>query len=399
MKIKFILFSLLFLVVLLTPTVSTVFATENEEEKLEDIQKELEDATNEQLNSVDFSELQDILNDLGENSKKAFGSNSFLDKIQKILNGDFQNDYQSFFGALFSTFFSDILKFLPLLITIVIVTILCNIIGSFKSSVSQNGVSQIINFVCFGVVVVIIISVVVSLFGTVKSSLKTMQTEMSIIFPILLTCLASVGGSVSVGIFQPVVAILANIVVNVFMFVVMPIFVFMFVLNIINNFSDSIKLNKLISFLSSALKWICGISFSVFLGVISLQGIVAGSFDSVSIKATKFALKSYVPILGGYLSDGFNIAMAGSVLIKNAVGVSGILLICSSVIIPIISIICFMLLLKLTAGVLEPIGDSTIPNFLYQVSKTLSLLIMIVFAVLFMFVITVGLILCMANII
>ena len=381
------------------PTASTVFATENDEEKQEDIQKELEDATFEQLNSVDFSKLQDILNDLDENSKKAFGSNSFLDKTQKILNGDFQNDYQSFFGALFSTFFSDILKFLPLLITIVIITVLCNIIGSFKSSVSQNGVSQIINFVCFGVASLIIISVVVSLFGTVKSSLKTMQTEMNIIFPILLTCLASVGGSVSVGIFQPVVAILANIVVNVFVFVVMPIFVFMFVLNIINNFSDSIKLNKLISFLSSALKWICGISFSVFLGAISLQGIVAGSFDSVSIKATKFALKSYVPILGGYLSDGFNIAMAGSVLIKNAVGVSGILLICSSVIIPIISIICFMLLLKLTAGILEPIGDSTIPNFLYQVSKTLSLLIMIVLGVLFMFVITVGLILCMANIV
>ncbi|MBR1925863.1 MAG: hypothetical protein IJ837_03300 [Clostridia bacterium] len=399
MKSKIIFVFLLFLMIFWVPTASTVFATENDEEKQEDIQKELEDATFEQLNSVDFSKLQDILNDLDENSKKAFGSNSFLDKTQKILNGDFQNDYQSFFGALFSTFFSDILKFLPLLITIVIITVLCNIIGSFKSSVSQNGVSQIINFVCFGVASLIIISVVVSLFGTVKSSLKTMQTEMNIIFPILLTCLASVGGSVSVGIFQPVVAILANIVVNVFVFVVMPIFVFMFVLNIINNFSDSIKLNKLISFLSSALKWICGISFSVFLGAISLQGIVAGSFDSVSIKATKFALKSYVPILGGYLSDGFNIAMAGSVLIKNAVGVSGILLICSSVIIPIISIICFMLLLKLTAGILEPIGDSTIPNFLYQVSKTLSLLIMIVLGVLFMFVITVGLILCMANIV
>jgi len=391
---------LFLLSILSTPTISTVFAEENEqEEKIEDLQQELEDATYEQLNSFDFSELQDILYDLDENSKKAFNSNSFLDKTQRILNGDFQNDYQNFFSALFGTFFSDILKFLPLLITIVIVTILCNIIGSFKGEVSHNGVSQIVNFVCFGVVVVIIISVVVSMFGSVKSVLKTMQTEVNIIFPILLTCMASVGGSVSVGIFQPIVAILANIVVNIFMFVVMPIFVFMFVLNIINNFSDSIKLNKLISFLSSSLKWVCGISFGVFLGILSLHGIAAGSFDSVSIKATKFALKSYVPILGGYLSDGFNIAMAGSVLIKNAVGVSGILLICSSVLIPVISIICLMLLLKLTAGILEPLGGSTIPNFLYQVSKTLSLLVMIVLGVLFMFVITIGLILCMANVI
>ena len=106
-----------------------------------------------------------------------------------------------------------------------------------------------------------------------------------------------------------------------------------------------------------------------------------------------------MPILGGYLSDGFNVAMAGSVLIKNAVGVSGIFLLFASIISPIVQIVAFLLMLKLTAAILEPTSNTTIPNFLHQTSKMLGLLVMIVLGVAFMYVITIGLILCTANII
>ena len=163
-------------------------------------------------------------------------------------------------------------------------------------------------------------------------------------------------------------------------------------------YATNVKLNKFISLIQSVLKWIAGICFSVFLGILAFHGIVAGSFDSVSIRATRLAIKSYVPVLGSYISDGFNIVCASSVLIKNVVGVAGIFLLFASILTPVFQILACSMLLRLTASILEPIGETRIPDFLQQIAKTLNLLIMMILGVAFMYVITIGLILCTANI-
>ena len=370
------------------------YADEGDEQNLE---QELGDMATEQISSLDFSELQEVLDRLGENEIKMFGSTSFFDKVTRLINGDFGGGFSSFFDAFIKTMFGDILGFVPLLCTTIIITILCSIISSLKSD-KIRGVGEVVNFVCFGAVAFIISAIIVGVFTTVKETVSSMQTQMSIMFPMLLTFLASVGGTVSVGIYQPAVAILSQVVVSIFMFILMPVFVFIFVLTIVNNFTHNIKLEKMIDFFKSTLKWISTITFGAFLGVLGIQGIVAGSFDGVSIKMTKFALKSYVPILGGYLSDGFNVAMAGSILVKNAVGVSGIILLLSSILSPVVSILSLMLMLKLCSAILEPTTNSNIPNFLHQTSKLLGLILMILLGVAFMYVITVGLILCTANV-
>jgi len=365
----------------------------------EEIEQQLEDSIIEQIGSLDFEGLQDILDNLSSQSIDLFGSTSFWDKVNQLINGEFGEGYTSFLGAIASLFFEEIVGFIPLLATIVMVTLVCSIIGNLRSKEGENSVGQIIDFVCFGVVVVLVSAVVVGLLNSATAIMSSMQEQMNVLFPILLTFLAGVGGTVSVSIFQPAVAILSSVIVQVFMTVIVPLFVFLFIFIVINNFSPSVKLNKFISFITSVFKWIAGVCFSVFLGVLAIQGIVAGSFDSVSIRATRFAIKSYVPILGGYLSDGFNIVMASSVLIKNAVGVAGIILLFISILSPVITIIACSLLLKLTAAILEPISEnSRIPEFLQQVAKTLNLLIMMILGVAFVYVITIGMILCTANV-
>jgi hypothetical protein len=66
--------------------------------------------------------------------------------------------------------------------------------------------------------------------------------------------------------------------------------------------------------------------FFSFFAFLSVQGIVVSVSDSVSMRLSKFALSKYVPIIGGYLSDGFNYLIAGSIVIKNAIGITAIYL-------------------------------------------------------------------------
>ena len=178
----------------------------------------------------------------------------------------------------------------------------------------------------------------------------------------------------------------------------MPIFILSFVFNIMGNISPNIKMEKFSKFFSSLFKWLIGIVFTLFVSFITIQGITAITTDNISIKTAKFALKSYIPILGGYLSDGVSLIMASSVLVKNGVGVTGLILLFSTILSPVLKILIFMLGLKLVAGILEPLTEKRISDFIYGVSKSLSMLIVCVVGMGFMYLISIGLIMCSANI-
>ena len=400
MRKNYIIILLLFFICLSFLFLPQISALEvNAEEKTEqEIEQELNENIDEQLGGIDFTQIQDILDGLDDKSSSVFEEASFLDKVSKILDGEFGDEYSTFFEAVLNTVFSEVLNFIPILATVVAITVLCSMVGNLRGKEGNESIGQIVQFIAFSVVVVIVSVAVFGLLKDAQNLITSIKSQMEVIFPVLLTLLASVGGAVSVGIFQPAVAILSGFVVHIFFSVIVPIFIFLFVFIVVGNFSNNVKLDKIISFLQSLLKWICGICFSVFMSVLLMQGIVAGSFDSVSVKAMKFAIKSYVPILGGYLSDGFNMVMASSVLIKNAVGMAGVLLLFASVLAPVIKIIISILGLKLCAGILEPITESRVPNFLQQIAKTLNLLVMIILGITFMYVITVGLILCSTNV-
>ena len=137
-----------------------------------------------------------------------------------------------------------------------------------------------------------------------------------------------------------------------------------------------------------------GFVFTMFAGFLTIKGISAGRYDTISLKATRFAMKSYVPIIGGYLSDGLDYVMLSSTVIKNAVGVAGMLLVFSTIIMPIISLVVFKLALQLVAGVLEPIGDSRLSKLCEDISKILIYPIVIILSMAFMYLISVSLVLC-----
>ncbi len=366
------------------------------DEDTSSLQNELNDTVFSNLGNFDFSSLDEIIASLGEDSQAVFGSTSFFDKVSNLLNGDFDSQ-TSFLGAIISCFFGELLNFVPLLCIVVAVTILCSLVGSIRSDVGSESVGRIIDFVCFGVVLVVISGCVFSLLSEVGTAITSIKAQMDIIFPILLTLLASVGGAVSVGLFQPTLALFSNGVIQIFNYILIPLFTFAFVFSVVGNISSSISLKKFNSFFNSSFKWVAGITFSVFMGLSIVQGVIAGNFDSVSIRATKFALSSYVPILGGYLSQGFNIVMASSVLIKNAIGGVGIILAFSLILVPIAKIAVLSLGLKLTASILEPVTKSKIPDFLSSVAKNVNMLLVIIAGVGFMYILSIGMLLITAN--
>lgn len=392
---KFLIFVAIFVMVVsfLKPNIVAY----SEEEKLQNLQEELESTLKEQLAGLDLSEIESILNGLGDNETEIFGAANFAGKVQSIISGDFASNQKSIFSAIINLFFDDVLDFIPLLASIIVVAILCGFLSNLKSENNSKSVGDIIHFVCYGVIISLVVSVVVGLLKNTIHTLSNVQSQMQVIFPILLTIMTAIGGNVSVAIYQPAVALLSSAIMQIFISVLMPIFIFSLVFTIISNLTSTVKLDKFTKFFQSTFKWIIGTVFTVFMAFLAIQGITASTYDGVSIRTAKYAIRSYVPILGGYLSEGFDVIMASSVLIKNAIGASGLLLMFASIFSPIVKIMVFILILKLSAAILEPLTDARISDFIFSVSKSLSMLIVMIIGVAFMYLITVGLIMCTAN--
>lgn len=372
---------------------STVYA----EVDTQEVEKELNENIQNQISSLDTSGLDLILKDLSDVTILG-NSVSFAEKLAQIISGEMALDINSFLGYISNLFIDDVINFLPYMCLIIAIAVLYSMVNSAQNS-KNKGVSDLIHFVCYGASVIILIIWVTKLISLTTNTLTSLKLQMELVFPLLLTVLTALGGSVSVNVFQPAMAVLSGGVVSIFINILLPIFTFTLIFIIISNLTTKIKFNKFADFFSSAFKWIMGIVLMLFSAFVSIQGLMAGSIDSVSIKTAKYTVKSAVPIIGGFLSDGINLIMASSVLIKNAIGVGGLLILLATMLLPIIKIIVFSFLLKLSSAILEPIADSRITTFVSSISKVIQMLIALILGVAFMYFLTIGLVMCSTNII
>lgn len=374
-----------------------IVCAEDESEK--DLENQLEDEIDKQLSNLDFQEIENVVAKLTETSKKLFASSSFVDKLRCVMSGEYIEDSQSFFSAVLGIFWEGLKDYMPIIASIISISILGGMVSNLKPITNGKSIGNIIHFVTYGIVIIFLGTSLVQIIKITTTTLTTIKNMYDGIFPILLTLLTAVGGTVSVGIYQPAIALISNLVVSLITCVLLPMFIFSMVFSIVGNLSNNIKLDKFVSFLQSAFKWTIGLCFTIFLGFVSIQGVMAGAVDGLSIRTAKYAIKSYVPIVGGYVSDGLSIIMASSVLIKNAIGGVGLFLLLSTIISPVLNLVIFMFSLKFMSAIIEPIGDKKSANFISDLSKSLSLLVALLVAVAFMYLVLTGLIMCSANLV
>ena len=394
-KLKFILIFFAFCLLCFFFPVAPKLASAEDKKTASEMEEEINQNVEEFVEDLNLSKLDELVNSLTNEERNLFGLTSFTQKVKSIISGDFSNGFDSLWAAILNLIFDNLLDFIPVLALMVAVSVLASLFSSMKSS---GGVGEIIHLICFGVIAIIVVKYVTGFVVLTTSVISQIKIQSEIVFPVLLTLLSTMGGLVSVNVYQPAVLLFTNLILKVFSGLMISLFVFSFIFNVLSNITSRVKFKKFGDFFSSLFKWLVGIMFTIFMAYLALQGITASVRDSVSIRTAKYAMRSYVPLLGGYLSEGLDLILASLLLIKNAVGIGAILVLASVVIIPIIQIAMFSLGLKLVGAITEPICDGRISGFTSSVGKSLSMLNVIIIGASFMFLIMSGLIILTANV-
>lgn len=347
---------------------------------------ELSQAVNDTLSQIDFGDLKELT---------VYGGTDFWTVLGQILSGEYFQQYPDVLAGLWGLVGNVVLAVLPMVVVVVAITILYGFLGTTQN----GGVGNLVFFVAYAAVVLIVVGNVSGLIQTVGQTLSQIKTQVDLVFPVILTMMVAGGAGTSASLYQPAVAILSTVIMQIFTNLVMPLFMVSLAFSVVSHLAPQTRLDKFVAFFNSLFKWLVGICFTVFLSFLTLQGITAGSFDNISIRATKLTMSGYVPIVGGYMSQGFDLIMASAVLIKNAVGLSGVLLLFGIVLAPVVKIMVFSLGLKLAAAITQPIGDTRISDFLTTMNKSFGMLVACLLGVVFMYLVILALLIMTGNVI
>lgn len=386
MKKKNILITFFFVFILslfLIPAISIAQAADNQENSEEDMTGSMLDReVDKTLSKFDLSEFESLLDLIEQENNYNLGT-GVKELFSSIINGDNKYSFGYFLNLVFSIFLGELKIIIPTTISILIIGILYGIMKNMTDSLTVTNIRKIVYVACYGVILALIMYLVTKSIMSARHAIEIMSKFINVSFPILLTLITSLGGAASVGIYQPLILVLITVIFKIIETVIFPLFYAALVFGLISEMSDNIKLDKLSKTTKSAANWILGIVFSIFITFTTAQGITGASFDSLAARGAKYALSSYVPVIGNYLKEGFDLVLASCIVIKNALGLSSIIILVFITLFPLIKLITIIFAFRIMSAVIEPLSDKKFANMLYSASSALSLLVTIIICISF----------------
>ncbi len=333
----------------------------------------------------------------GEDSQELFPDFDPGKIVSQAAKGNLNFSFKGVINRIIRYLLKEVFLNADILIKIIILCIICAVLKNLQNSFLSESVGEMAFFVCY----IVLVSVLMVSFSTAMKMcmdiIDNMVSFMHSIIPLLITLLATSGSISSAGVFQPVLVLLIEIGATAIKNFFIPLIFFMTMLNIVNNISDKIQLTKLAGFMKQICTWGLGLILTIFIAIVSIQGSMGAVVDGVTSKTAKFALGTFIPVVGKYLADAADTVVGCTLVIKNASGLIamiGILLICLA---PLLKILAMVVLYKLACAFVEPISDKKITNCLNDMSSSLTYILGVTAAVAVMFLIAITIVISTTN--
>lgn len=357
---------------------------------------ELNESISKLLGDLDLSELQDYLDKNGGGILLGFG-NTAGEIIAYLIHGNLGADYGGYLNEIFNIIFKDVISLIPAFATVAAIALLCAIVSSAEGSIIGKATSKIVRLVCYSLIILIIASMLTGIVSTCLGSIHNVKRQIEIITPILATLTVLTGGTGSAAIYQPSAIFLTGGAVEIISGFIFPGAITVIVLNFMSRLNPQMSFSGIGALIKSIMKWTIGITVTVFSIFITAQSSASSLFDGIIFKATKYVVGNSVPLVGNFLSSGFDMLTSAGLLIKSSVGLCGIILLLGELIGPVILLVSFSIILKIVGAVVQPVGENNLYGMLSDLSKDVEYFIAGLLTVAFMYALVIMLIVNSAN--
>lgn len=352
-------------------------------------------------NNTDYSSLTNAIYEKANMSKldmygtslgndNIFMYSNFKEYVKDIASGNYKFNYDEVLGNLKDLFFRGLKDNIKILVNIIALCIFLSLINLLNTSFMEKEISDIAFFAVFLALISFIIKAFFNIITLSYTLIKTITGFMNILLPIIIILL-NLGGNVFSGNIISISLVFAlNFFASIMTFFIIPAISFGFILSMVNNLLIDINISYLISFIKQAIIFVMGMFATLFTIIMSTQSIMFSSLDSFLLKTTKFTISSLVPIMGSLISDSADTVIGFVKVIKGAVGVFGVFILLSIVLVPLLNVLCFGLMLKFSSILCEPIVEQRVSKTLNEASSFVMLLFACFLVCVVLFIILIG---------
>lgn len=195
-----------------------------------------------------------------------------------------------------------------------------------------------------------------SMIGLASDTVREMTDYNACLLPVLSSALAMQGGVNSAAALSAGTVLFTQLLMQLVSKLLVPLTYFYLAIATAEAALDSDMLSELREFVGWVISKSLRILLYIFLAFLSLTGVIGGAADATAVKATKAAVSGMVPVVGGILSDASETLLASASLLRNSVGVFGMLAVFAICLMPFIRVGIHYLMLKVTAAISGTVG-------------------------------------------
>lgn len=339
--------------------------------------------------------ISSFIKEANQYTKDTFPNLNMGELFNSAIIGDVDNGI--LYKAIVAIIGKEIISGITALVSILVIIVIHSILKTISEGLENKGVSQITYYVEYILIVTLIMTNFTSIIEVVRQTIQNLVGFMNSLTPILITLMITTGNITTANVIQPVILFLISFIGNGILTVILPLLLVSTVLGIVSNISDKIQINKLSKYFKSSIVWTLGIALTIFVGALSIEGTLTSSVDGLTAKTAKAAVSNFIPVVGKILGDAVDTVIGCSAVLKNAVGLVGIIIIIGICILPIIRLSILTISYYLATAICEVIADEKIVKLLEQMAGSFKILLAILFATSTMLLIGVTLVIKISN--
>lgn len=340
--------------------------------------------------------ITDFIQESNKYTTEHFSDVDLQEILQSAISGNI--DSKKISSSIFKIFGNEIQSAITIFASIIVIVIINSILNCITDGLQNKSVSQIAYYVQYILIVTIILTNFSNIIASIKQSVNDMTSFTNVLVPIMMTLVISTGSVTTASVMQPIIVFMITLIGNFINNVAIPLILMSTALGIISQMSDRVQIGRLSKRIKTSTIWVIGIILTIFVTMVSVNGNLSVSVDAVAAKTAKTAVSNLVPLVGKILGDAMESVLGCSNILKNAIGVVGVIVVIAISISPIIKLLLFMSIYYLGSAICEPIADVKIVKLFDQMGDTFKILLALLCSMSVMIIIGTALIVKISNI-
>lgn len=321
---------------------------ETRQKLMEDMELgQMQDAVNQILKEDSFS-IEEILNQILK-GESLFQKETMSKWFKNIVKAQLQREQKAMFQ-------------------VVLLVLLAAVFSNFTAVFGDGKTGETSFYITYMLLLALLIKSFGSMGVELKELLENFILFLKALMPSYFLAVTASSGSATAMIFYEAVLFLIYVIQVVFLKGIVPAIYVLALVELVNYLHSEDFLSKMAELLQTLIEWSLKSCMAVVLGMQLIQNMIGPAMDSLKRDIIGKTAAS-IPGIGNAINGVTEVALGTAVIIRNGIGVVGIIILVCIGIRPVIRLALLAFLYKLLAAVVQPVSDKRMTGALSTIGN------------------------------